>query len=99
MWMLDFGRVDAGSSQTNTFYLKNLSEGVIEDMEIKVSPPAKAGVKVEMMSKEYIQGLVPGAVHTVQLKWIAADDVKAGECKGTITIRGMLTIETLHYPS
>ena len=98
MWVLNFGRVDAGSAKMSSFYVKNLSEGMIEDLEVKVTPPEKAGVEVEMFSKEHVQALGPGAVHEVQLKWTAADDVKAGECLGSILIKGMLTIETLHYP-
>ena len=98
MWVLNFGRVDAGSAKISSFYVKNLSEGMVEDLEVKVTPPEKAGVEVEMFSEGYTEALGPGAVHEVQLKWIASDDVKAGECRGSILIKGMLTIETLYYP-
>lgn len=98
MWMLNFGRVDAGTAVISKFYVRNLSEGVIEDLEIKVTPPEKAGVGVEMFSDDHVSALAPGAIHEVQLKWIAADNVKAGECQGSISIKGMLTIETLYYP-
>ena len=98
MWVLNFGRVDAGSAKISSFYVKNLSEGMVEDLEVEVTPPEKAGVEVEMFSEEYTEALAPGAIHEAQLKWTAADDVKAGECQGAIVIKGMLTIETLYYP-
>ena len=98
MWVLDFGRVDAGTAKISNFYVRNLSDGVVEDLEISVSNPLKEGVKVEMMSHEYIAALVPGAIHEVQLKWTASEDVKFGECKGKISIEGKLTVDTLHYP-
>ena len=98
VWVLNFGRVDAGSAKISSFYVKNLSEGMVEDLQVEVTPPEKAGVTVEMFSKEYTEALAPGAIHEVQLKWTAADDVKAGECRGSILIKGMLTIETLYYP-
>jgi len=98
VWVLNFGRVDAGSAKISSFYVKNLSEGVVEDLEVEVSPPEKAGVGVEMFSEGYTQALVSGAVHEVQLKWVAADDVRAGECRGSILIRGLLSVEELYYP-
>ena len=98
IWVLNFGRVGAGSAKMSSFYVKNLSEGMVENLEVKVTPPEKAGVEAEMFSKEHTAALAPSAVHEVQLKWTAADDVKAGECLGSILIKGMLTIETLYYP-
>lgn len=98
MWILNFGRVDAGTTKISKFYIRNLSDGVVEDLEIDVSNPLKEGVKVEMLSREYVDALAPRAIHEVQLKWSASDDVKAGECRGRISIEGKLTVKTLHYP-
>ena len=98
LWVLDFGRVDAGTAKISSFYVRNLSDGVVEDLEITMSNPLKEGVKAEMQSNNYVAALAPGSVHEVQLKWTASMDVKFGECKGKISIEGKLTVDTLHYP-
>lgn len=91
-WVLNFRHMDAGAEREFQIFLYNERACVIEDLEIMVTPFDKEGVTVEV-----INGKVPwlgmADIHEFSVRWHISEDVKAGECHVTLSIKGIITEE------
>jgi len=94
-WLIDFGRIDAGEEKTSCFYVRNLSEDIIEDLSIAVEPVDREGVLGKVVSNKYVARLEPGESRKVEVEWSATAGVKVGLCQGDIVVRGTLVADEL----
>jgi len=93
LWLLDFGRLDAGGSKSGVFYVKNISLNRVEDLEVSVDPISRDGVSAVVVAGGRFAELAPGASGLVEVRWTATGGVKAGSCRGGLRLSGVLVEE------
>ena len=96
-WILDFGRLDAGDDKTSEFYIKNISEDLVEDLTVDLVPPMVEGVSASVVSEDFVPEVRSDGVHRVEVLWKADKLVMAGRCYGVLTISAMAIEETIRY--
>ena len=51
MWVVDFGRIDAGHEKTGQFYVKNIGGSLIDEIEVSVEESKDKDVDIELLSQ------------------------------------------------
>jgi len=93
LWLIDFGRVNAGESKTSGFYIKNISLNKVEGLEVSIEPASRDGVSAEVVAGGRFDELSPGASGIVEVRWTATSGVKAGSCRAPLSFSGVLVEE------
>lgn len=90
VWVMDFGRLDAGEDKTFRVYVENQGIYAIEELKITVEPINRDGVDV-FLGDEYVKRLESSGVHPFTVGWKVKEDAKLGRCQANITIAGYET--------
>jgi len=96
-WLINFGRLDAGKSKTDRFYVKNITQNVVEDLEVVIEPLSELDVKAEVISQKVVAKLESGEIHAVDIRWSAPPHQKAATCQGGLVLRGLLVEKEYRY--
>ena len=105
VWIIDFGRIDAGKQKEGTFYMRNVSNSIIEDVNVDVSSALEnfdgkpvAGVKAELVSNSHLSQFVPDESEMIVVRWTADSQMRASRCRGYVSVRGHLLEEGYRPP-
>jgi len=90
---MKFNSLDDGESAESSFYLKNASMGVVEDLEVKVEQVDGEGVSVALTSVPVIERLAVQEVYWGKLRWEAEKGARAGPRLARVSVELMLTKE------
>jgi len=96
-WLINFGRLDAGKSKVDRFYVKNLTQSTIEDLEVVIESLSEVGVTAEVVSQKVVAELGPDGVHAVDVRWSAPLGQKAALCSGPLLLKGLLVEKEYRY--
>lgn len=98
MWVVDFGRVDAGHEKTGQFYVKNIGNSLIDEIEVDVEESKDEDVNIELLSQRIRQRMEPDEVFPVTIKWTVNPLADAKRSHGYVTIKGMRLEEGYRPP-
>ena len=98
MWVVDFGRIDAGNEKTGEFYVRNIGNSLIDEIEIDVEKSKDKDVNVELLSQNLSPRMEPGDVFPVTIKWTVDSLSDAKRSHGYVTIKGMRLEEGYRPP-
>ena len=98
MWVVDFGRIDAGNEKTGQFYVKNIGNSLIDEIEIDVEESKDRDVDIELLSQNLSPRMEPGDVFPVTIKWTVDSLADAKRSHGYVTIKGMRLEEGYRPP-
>jgi uncharacterized membrane protein len=90
VWIMDFGRLDAGEDKTFPVYLENQGAYAIEDLKVTIEPVNREGVET-FISNGSAKRISIGEVHTFTVGWKVGKDAKLGRCTAHIGITGYVT--------
>lgn len=92
-WILDFGRLDAGTSKTESFFIKNTGGYLIEQLEVTLGTISSEGVTAHLVTSPKVATLKPNTKTKVTVEWVAASEAQAAICKGPLTIKAFVMRE------
>jgi len=99
MWVVDFGRVDAGNEKTGTIYVKNIGASLIDEVEVDIAKSTDKDVEITLVSFTTRQRLESDDVFPVTVQWKVAELSDAKKCEGFITVKGMQLEEGYRPPT
>ena len=97
-WVVDFGRIDAGHEKTGQFYVKNIGNSLIDEVEVNVEPSKDKDVEVSLLSQNISPRMEPGDIFPVTIKWTVDILSDAKRSEGYVTIKGMRLEEGYRPP-
>jgi len=98
MWVVDFGRVDVGHEKTGQFYVKNIGNSLIDEIEVRVEESKDKDVDIELLSQNTSPRMEPGDVFPVTIKWTVDSLADAKRSQGYVIIKGMRLEEGYRPP-